>query len=55
MLISTFAPGPINTCQTAKTVGITINDKQWPWKSAYGNRDSIEYKMLQSNLTSAVS
>ncbi|KAM7440132.1 hypothetical protein ABFA07_010626 [Porites harrisoni] len=36
------------------TVGITINDNQWPWKDAYSNMNTIEFKMLESNLTSAI-
>ena len=55
MFMTIFITGPTSGCQT-KLVGITITDKQkWPWKQAYNRIDSTEYKMLQSNLTSAVS
>lgn len=40
-------------CDT-KEVAITITDNQWPWKAAYENRGSIEFEMLESNLTSAI-
>ncbi|KAM7440130.1 hypothetical protein ABFA07_010624 [Porites harrisoni] len=40
-------------CDT-REVGITITDNQWPWNAVYENRASIEFKMLQSNLTSAI-
>ena len=52
-VLTVFNAGP-SQCDT-KEVGITITDNQWPWKEAYKNTDSIEFKMLQSNLTSAVS
>lgn len=54
-LIVFFLKGGTNECQTL-TVGITINDNQkWPWKDAYSSMNTIEFKMLESNLTSAVS
>ena len=52
-ILTVFNAGP-SQCDT-KEVAITITDNQWPWKAAYENRDSIEFKMLESNLTSAVS
>lgn len=43
-----------NECQTL-TVGITIDDNQkWPWKDAFSNMNTTEFKMLESNLTSAI-
>ena len=54
-LIVFFSKGGANECQTL-TVGITIDDNQkWPWKEAYSRMSTIEFKMLESNLTSAVS
>ena len=54
-LIVFFSKGGANECQTL-TVGITIDDNQkWPWKDAYSRMSTIEFKMLESNLTSAVS
>lgn len=54
-LIFFFSKGGDNECQN-RTVGITIDDNQkWPWKDAYSRMNTIEFKMLESNLTSAVS
>ena len=54
-LIVVFSKGGANECQTL-TVGITIDDNQkWPWKDAFSSMNTIEFKMLESNLTSAVS
>ena len=54
-LIVFFSKGGANECQTL-TVGITIDDNQkWPWKDAFSNMNTTEFKMLESNLTSAVS
>ena len=54
-LIVFFSKGGVNECET-ETVGITIDDNQnWPWKVAYSRSDTIEFEMLESNLTSAVS
>ena len=52
-ILTVFNAGP-SQCDT-KEVAITITDNQWPWKAAYENRGSIEFEMLESNLTSAVS
>lgn len=52
-ILTVFNAGP-SQCFT-KEVAITITDNQWPWKAAYENSGSIEFKMLESNLTSAVS
>ena len=54
-LIVFFSKGGANECQT-ETIGITIDDDQnWPWKDAYSRSNTIEFEMLESNLTSAVS
>ena len=54
-LIVFFSKGGANECQT-ETVGITIDDnKNWPWKDAYSLSNTIEFEMLESNLTSEVS
>ena len=52
-VLTVFNAGP-SQCVT-REVGITITDNRWPWNAVYENRESIEFKMLQSNLTSAVS
>ena len=52
-VLAVFNAGP-SQCDT-REVGITITDNQWPWNAVYENRQSIEFKMLESNLTSAVS
>ena len=52
-VLTVFNAGP-SQCVT-REVGITITDNRWPWNAVYENTESIEFKMLQSNLTSAVS